>query len=933
MWNIPGPGTNLKDPLPNTGGFFSSLLNKNASEPAPVTPVAPAAPKLSVEQFGATVKQKYPAYAKYSDAEIGQKMLAKYPTYQNKIATTPEVQPQGFMQKLWNGAQQVGKFVRTDIGQKVGEQQKAGAEVIGGSVGAPNAPERFGAKDVTESLQKPSSPVDAAKKLVQGTKGAAEVMAGTASGALQATIFAPISGTLQALADLASDQKAVQEFAEDKGPILDKINELGDKFGAIAKAHPEQAQVLGDAFNIILGTIGVGKGVPAGATDIRGTTNAAASGLKKVLGNAVKTGQNAAETVGGAVEGVGAKTKAVGAKIGPMAATPATHGFAQLFGNGPEHIPFMIKNPDLFTPEAMKQASDYNLTRGVQRVIEEEKTNVPTPDQISEEVRGGLTRKVQALNEHAKLYSTLGNDSLPGAPRKAVVVDPEWLRNQIQRTGLTIDKDGRVSPPKGGGEGGAPLRLSASPDGYKAFQKIWDDWGPVFARGKMSPRQFLDFRQDLARAADYQGGMDSVLNQVAHGVRDNLNKEYRPQMDGLEKLDVDHAALEKDLQASLTGLGAVDETGIAPKIKLNEGAASNIMNAIKDTKGELGRRLENIAPGITKKVAENRAFLEKWAGIVDENGNLAENAINNIMNAVNKGRDLRLEKLEEAVPGITQRIKQIKAIQDINSAMGQKVGAYTRAVIEGGLLVTHPALGLAAIATLNPKVGLGILRKLGQWTGHSVEGALPKKIVPPSGGKGGSAPETEPLPKTPNGAPAVEAMPKKVSGEVNTQAVRASLGEALGLAKSRPKDEGGGPKTAGPSTGENGITKAELRQFVRNIDAVLNGKINSAVIAKDRGLIVKLATLSEGNDKFGLAHILKHVEEGNISTQDVRRLAELISTATLRTVKGGKVYYGKPENPLMKNLVAIVGDNPDIANVISTFRKNKPESFNKIFEP
>lgn len=48
--------------------------------------------RLTVEQFGAQVKAKYPQYASYSDSEIGQKMLVKYPTYQAKIAQTPAVQ-------------------------------------------------------------------------------------------------------------------------------------------------------------------------------------------------------------------------------------------------------------------------------------------------------------------------------------------------------------------------------------------------------------------------------------------------------------------------------------------------------------------------------------------------------------------------------------------------------------------------------------------------------------------------------------------------------------------------------------------------------------------------------------------------------------------------------------------------------------------------
>lgn len=40
---------------------------------------------MTIEEFGQTIKQKYPAYSKYSDAEIGQKVLAKYPQYKSKV--------------------------------------------------------------------------------------------------------------------------------------------------------------------------------------------------------------------------------------------------------------------------------------------------------------------------------------------------------------------------------------------------------------------------------------------------------------------------------------------------------------------------------------------------------------------------------------------------------------------------------------------------------------------------------------------------------------------------------------------------------------------------------------------------------------------------------------------------------------------------------
>src|SRR5271154_5519354 len=47
-------------------------------------------PKMSIQQFGAAVKKKYPAYASRPDEEIGQAMLKKYPEYGPKVESNLE---------------------------------------------------------------------------------------------------------------------------------------------------------------------------------------------------------------------------------------------------------------------------------------------------------------------------------------------------------------------------------------------------------------------------------------------------------------------------------------------------------------------------------------------------------------------------------------------------------------------------------------------------------------------------------------------------------------------------------------------------------------------------------------------------------------------------------------------------------------------------
>lgn len=48
--------------------------------------------KLTIQEFGATIKQKYPQYSGFSDYEIGQKTLKKYPQYGQKVITTFDVE-------------------------------------------------------------------------------------------------------------------------------------------------------------------------------------------------------------------------------------------------------------------------------------------------------------------------------------------------------------------------------------------------------------------------------------------------------------------------------------------------------------------------------------------------------------------------------------------------------------------------------------------------------------------------------------------------------------------------------------------------------------------------------------------------------------------------------------------------------------------------
>jgi hypothetical protein len=70
--------------------------------------------KLTTQEFGATIKQKYPQYSGFSDYEIGQKTLKKYPQYGEKVITTFDVEDikPTKEQNLTNAQQQADQYAK-----------------------------------------------------------------------------------------------------------------------------------------------------------------------------------------------------------------------------------------------------------------------------------------------------------------------------------------------------------------------------------------------------------------------------------------------------------------------------------------------------------------------------------------------------------------------------------------------------------------------------------------------------------------------------------------------------------------------------------------------------------------------------------------------------------------------------------------------------
>lgn len=201
-------------------------------------------------------------------------------------------------------------------------------------------------------------------------------------------------------------------------------------------------------------------------------------------------------------------------------------------------------------------------------------------------------------------------------------------------------------------KGSASIREASE---VRAIQNLYNIWDSIFKKGQMTTTEYLNFRTDLANLAKFerQIGKSKPLENVAKTVRNRFNTQYRGQIKGLKALDDQFSAQKTELST-----------------------------------------------------------LSK--GIVDRNGNLTDAAINRIANATGKGKDALLARLEATVPGITKKIKVLKAVEDIQAASGVKVGTYSRTALSVGAgFAGTPIAGLITYILTSPEVAVPLLRKYG----------------------------------------------------------------------------------------------------------------------------------------------------------------------------------------------------------------------------
>jgi len=292
---------------------------------------------------------------------------------------------------------------------------------------------------------------------------------------------------------------------------------------------------------------------------------------------------------------------------------------SQLIGLEPESISQIISNPKEFSKLKQEQATRGNL---------------------ASEFGKNIDNVEQTLQDTGEAYNSIRKSNIPATVPKG------FVDSVLGEFGFKVKGNKVVANSKS---------LTRNMSDLNALNNFYKNWGK---KQTLTPTEYLNMRKDIAGIAKFGKEIGTNVDAQTVGTKlyERANQTIRPQIKGLKELDDQYSPQRQEF------------------------------NQIK------------------------KDFLEK-----DTNGEykFKEGAINKIANATGKGKDALLARMEEVMPGVTKKIQILKTVEDIQKAYGNKVGTYARGVIGGGSLLTGNIAGIIATIISNPTVAVPLLRGLG----------------------------------------------------------------------------------------------------------------------------------------------------------------------------------------------------------------------------
>lgn len=158
--------------------------------------------------------------------------------------------------------------------------------------------------------------------------------------------------------------------------------------------------------------------------------------------------------------------------------------------------------------------------------------------------------------------------------------------------------------------------------------------------------------------------------------------------------------------------------------KSNRGLVDRFSGLLRHEYDVIGKDNIKGLEKLDNKFSADKEFIDQVKrDLFKANGELKDSAFSRIANIGKKGNELRLQRLEKLSPGISNDVRILQALEDIESSSGQKTGTYIRALISmGGFTgsIAHGNLPLAALfglggaVSMAPENLIAILRRYGE---------------------------------------------------------------------------------------------------------------------------------------------------------------------------------------------------------------------------
>jgi hypothetical protein len=505
----------------------------------------------------------------------------------------------------------------------------------------------------------------------------------------KSNIEQPIStmGTRFAESFKQTQQKGVEKFQRGAGEFIQRGVE-GDKLGAIRSAYR--------------GMAGIAKGT-AGAL-YSGVVGAAQPALERV-GTATKEfGKNISELTPDIIE------NAIKGEVNNMG--------------------MVLKSGwDLLSPEKKKQitellgdtldVADFTLTTAAlpgfaKGIAEKAPTVLAKAEQVVETAKQVPSGVVSIAKQIPEIRVPKGIGETAGKVKEFAVA---------QTTGLsptTVETIKRVPDLFEKAQAGQITREAIAEKSIKAIEDLKVEKGYL---GKA----YQPIRESTEIVKITGGEIDDILKGAGLKITDSGIEEVSKLASNLSKKDLNAINEAYDLVRGKTELSGNEVLNLRQKLDTLVDYKSEVsthgQKLVKQIRSSIDNRAKSQLTGLReldKQFAETSGQFRKIRkDYFHKDGTLKDNALSKLSNLSNKGREQALGRLEELVPGISDEIKALKAMEDVAAATGQKVGAYTRAamkpaaglaILSGNPILAIPVITYDIITT--PKIAANIIKNL-----------------------------------------------------------------------------------------------------------------------------------------------------------------------------------------------------------------------------